>query len=434
DIDIDLSGRDNSNPDGVEYTYSIEAEDAAGNVNTTIKDQTLTVDTVAKLTASGNDYDDGALEITNRSDVNDQNYAGKTPTFSGQSDANATIKLVLTSSTSGVLNPEPITVEANASGDWSIDLALENVSLVEGADYEYTITVTDIAGNTTNAEGDELQLTGDFTVDSTTDLVDDSIKLDQASDTGLTDNDKQATLSDQKTSLNTPTIEGKAEVGSIVTVTIEGDSNSPYTLDPITNVDGYWSVTTKELASGTYNYTVSTVDRAGNTDSETSSFTIDSDAPAPVEVTKISEQLLGDLAFVDDHYITGEANPVFSGTAEKGARVYLEFNGQTYSADADNVTGVWSIPLPDVGDASLEQGIDRSVTLYVKDDAGNKSDETQIHYTLDQKTTLDINSVDMSDGSNSSDKGDMLTNFNGETHLVFTGTSGSAEQGATIEY
>ncbi|OLQ87886.1 hypothetical protein BIY21_16450, partial [Vibrio ponticus] len=409
--------------DGDYGKYTIIATDKAGNKTEIESSEALVIDTQASLT--------GGLETTNRTDVTDQNYTSdQTPVFSGTADEGSTVYITLFDDNRAKLNisPNPIEAVANLNPDnglaeWSVEVG----SQLTAGDYSYQITVKDLAGNTKDSDGNELVINSHFTVDPSTHLSDIGLATD--SDTGLEGDDDiaEASRSDQVTSDRTPTIVGKAEFGAKITLVIDGVSYST----EVENQDGSWSIEIDKnnLEDQEYTYNVTTVDKAGNTlESGDLQFTIDTSKPDSVSNLTIHGE-----AFDSDGNLTNQENPVFAGKAEPHSRVYIEVEGlDVFTANVDE-NGDWSVKVDDIGN-QLDSGIERDYTIKVVDSAGNASSAVEGKYTLDEKTTLDINSVDMSDGSNSSDKGDMLTNFNGETHLVFTGTSGSAEQGATIEY
>ena len=140
------------------------------------------------------------------------------------------------------------------------------------------MTATDAAGNTANA-------TGSIMLDTTTSVA--YTGLSTASDTfgvGTT-----GTASDDLTKDTLPIFKGTAEVGAAVTVTLTGpDAGHTVTVLPtVVSSDGTWSIqplTALANGDGTYSVAVSTVDEAGNTNSASGAFILDTTVPVAAPV------------------------------------------------------------------------------------------------------------------------------------------------------
>jgi hypothetical protein len=133
----------------------------------------------------------------------------------------------------------------------------------------------DRAGNT-----DRVRETGDFAVPDPP-----TIGLAAASDTGISSTDR-------KTNDDTPTLVGKAEPGSKVTVYHDLDGQDPTVLGTATADDaGDWSLTTGALEQGVYSAYATATDATGNVSPISAYLTITLDTSPPT-ITKAPTQSL----------------------------------------------------------------------------------------------------------------------------------------------
>ena len=180
------------------------------------------------------------------------------------------------------------------------------------------------------------------------------------------------TVEDSITNETTPTITGTSdEIGGTVTVTING---TEYT--GIVESDGSWSVdVTDGLPEGDYTVEGSITDEAGNTTTETGSFTVDTTSPG--------------LELDDDNIVTNDLTPEISGTTDadqEGNQVSVVitdegdnevFNGETIVDENGN----WNIELPE--GEELDDG-SYTVESEITDEAGNT---TIVESRLELNTT-----------------------------------------------
>ncbi|MFC3127508.1 Ig-like domain-containing protein [Pseudoroseomonas globiformis] len=136
------------------------------------------------------------------------------------------------------------TGSAGEDGSWSVTTA----ALALGQ-YNFTATATPVDG----VESDRslslvLDVQADVTPPDAPILV-----LDPGSDTGVPDNGR--------TSDNSPTVTGTAELGSIVTLY---DTDGTTILGTATAADGTWSITSSPLSGGAHSLTAIAADAAGN--------------------------------------------------------------------------------------------------------------------------------------------------------------------------
>jgi MYXO-CTERM domain-containing protein len=297
------------------HTVTAAAMDPAGNLSSSTS-RSFTVDSVAPaapvLTAPA------AFVST------------PTPTLSGTAEAGSTVAVTVDGS--------PVrTVTATASGTWSYTLTS---ALKEGT-HTATATATDAAGNTSLASA-----TRTFTVDMTAPVP--------------------PVLTAPAALVNTtrPLLSGTAEVGSTVTVTVDGSPVGTATA----NASGTWSLTPSfSLGQTTHTATATATDAAGNTSlsSAARTFTVDSVAPAvPVLMAPAT--------------LVTTPTPVISGTAEAGSTVTVRLDSEAPSTVTADVSGAWSFTPA----SPLAQGA-HTVTAAATDAAGNTSSSTARTFTVD---------------------------------------------------
>ncbi|SUG35349.1 large repetitive protein [Salmonella enterica subsp. arizonae] len=208
----------------------------------------------------------------------------------------------------------------------------------QGGYYTWSLTVTNSYGLETT-----------YTVRITRDSVPPRLTggLDNASDTGV--------QGDNITHNSTPTFSGSTEAGLKVTITLNGQN---YTVTA--NNAGKWSFTVPEtLRDGNYDYSISTVDKAGNlSPTITGTLTVDNSSVA----------LTGGLdTTADPNIANGWSNnndQTLKGTATPGATVIVTINGMTYTPIV-TADGNWTLALPDLSNNSY------SYTVTATNTAGN---------------------------------------------------------------
>jgi hypothetical protein len=292
------------------HNVLVTAIDAVGNTATVT--QTLTVDTTSP-----------ALTVVHVGVTNDL-----TPQITGTTEAGATIAVDIEG------NGAVFDVVLNGTA-WS---ATPTGNLEED-DYQFTVTSTDLAGNSRT-------LTANFTIDQTPPEV-------------TLDGGSPHTTADA-----TPIISGSAvgvEVGSKVTVELAGDSGSPIA-DLITEIDvgGVFEVTAATIANGDYTVTVTVTDDAGNTGDANQSLTVYAVAPA-VTYTE------GSVASTND------STPLISGTtnAVVGSAVAVTIGGQSLETTVQ-FDATWNVT------ATNLENDDYVVDVQVTDLDGNVGTASQV--------------------------------------------------------
>ena len=314
-----------------------------------------------------------------------------TPTFTGTSDANATVTLLDGATVIG-------TGKASAAGAWSIV-----ASKLSDGKHSIVANETDTLGHT-SANSAALSVTIDSVAPATPIAPD----LTAASDTGTSS-------TDNITSATTPTFTGTAEAGSTVTLLDGGTSVGTTTADATT---GVWTIKASALADGVHNITVTAADVAGNVSAASAALAVTIDSKAPAAPTAPDLTAASDDGVSNTDNQTSIVTPTFTGTAEDGSTVTLLDGGKSVgTATADATTGVWSIK-----SSALGLGV-HSITATATDLAGNVgAASTALAVTIVAGTTPTVPSTP--DLAVASDTGTSSTdNITKLATPTFTGTS-----------
>ncbi|MFT0137683.1 Ig-like domain-containing protein [Alcanivoracaceae bacterium MT1] len=348
------------------YNFTATATDAADNTSDPSTAFEVTVDTTAPAMPTVEPTD--GTELT------------------GTAEAGSTVAV----DTDGDGTPD-YTVEADADGNWSVT---PDAPLADGTDV--SVTASDPAGNTS----DPVTATVDATAPEAPTITEAQDDVDPGTD---------PILSGGSTNDTTPTLAGTAEAGSTVEVFQDGVSLGTVEAD----ADGNWSFTpATELGEGTYSFTATTTDPAGNTSDPSTAFEVTVDTTAPAAPT-----------------VEPTDGTILTGTAEAGSTVQVDTNGDgtpdyTVEADAD---GNWSV----APDAPLAHETEVSVTA--TDAAGNTSDPvtTIVDENLNDTTPPAAPTIaeavdDVAPGTDP-----ILTG--GSTNDTTPTLAGTAEAGSTVE-
>lgn len=170
-----------------------------------------------------------------------------TPTVSGTSEANATVKIYDTDG-STLLG----TTTADGSGKWSVTSSLLS-------DGNHTLKATQTNGSSqTSALSNGLTLSIDTVANAPTTLA-----VAAGSDSG--------TLGDGISNIGTPVITGKGEANA--TVKLYDTDGSTVRGTTTADGSGKWSITSSTLTEGSHTLTAKQTDKAGNVSSASSGFT-----------------------------------------------------------------------------------------------------------------------------------------------------------------
>jgi hypothetical protein len=318
------------------------------------------------------------------------------PTFTGMAEANSTV--TLRSDVSGVLG-----TQVAVGGVWTIT---SGVALPQGV-HNITATATDAAGNESAASTPLV-----VTIDTQT-ATPSVPNLIGTSDTGVSN-------TDNITFDNTPTFDGTAEAGALVTLT----SSIAGVLGSAIATGGVWSFTVPTaLADGVHNITAQALDLAGNTSAITAALSVTIDTIAPAVPSTPDLAAASDSGVLSTDNITAVQTPTFTGTAPAGVEVRL-FEGATLvGSGTATLAGAWSIATSSL--AGSAAGIQHSITARTRDVAGNESAASpSLTVTIDTSALAPVFTAITDDTGRSAT--DQVTR---DQNLLFSGTS---EPGATI--
>ncbi|WP_024913374.1 Ig-like domain-containing protein, partial [Chania multitudinisentens] len=255
-----------------------------------------------------------------------------------------------------------------ANGTWELT---PTGSLYDGLN-KLSVVETDSVGNTTKPNSSyDVNVSLTPGVPSITGIVDDT----GANNVNLSEG--------ALTKDSTPTLSGTSSVAEGNTITIYNGTTVVGTTTAGPN--GNWSFTpASKLNDGSYNFTVTATNSAGQVSEASNSWSITIDTTAPVTVT--------DLVITDDvgeiqgplHNgdVTDDAKPTFSGSAEAGSKITIYDAGvKVGEATADATTGKWSWTPKD----NMLDGV-YNFTTTVTDKVGNESaPSANVNITIDTK-------------------------------------------------
>ncbi|MGN7161776.1 Ig-like domain-containing protein, partial [Sphingomonas sp. SAFR-052] len=364
------------------HRIGVRATDIAGNASAT-RTATFTIDTAIEApTLTG---------LSARSDTgvkgDDISRVAKTG-LTGTAEAGATVTVFVDGVAMG-------TAKANSLGQWSF----ANPVLSDGLHDAY-VTAVDAAGNASLPSG-----TYSFTVDTLAPTLGATL-LSADSDSGV--------LGDGITNI-APVLEGVAEAGSTVTLTIDGVEAASIVADAVT---GAWSYTPTNLGEGRHSVSVRATDIAGNASATKKTYvTVDTVAAVPV-VAGLSAK--SDSGTIGDN-ITKSNRPALTGSAEAGATVTLYADDVAIGSTKAASNGVWSITLSE----PLSDGT-HAFSAAITDLAGNASERSSaVNVTVDTVASTAGQPV-LVETSDSGKVGDGITND-------YTPTlSGVAEAGNSV--
>ncbi|EPX59950.1 hypothetical protein D187_002694 [Cystobacter fuscus DSM 2262] len=168
-----------------------------------------------------------------------------------------------------------------------------------------------------------------------------------------------------------PTYSGRAEVGSTVTVFVDGNAVGSTKAD----ASGTWNFARPtELSEGNHSVRARARDAGGNdsTDSHTNTFMVDITPPAaPVVDTPADGSALKDT------------QPTYSGRAEVGSTVTVFVDGNAVGSTKADASGTWNFAQP----TELSEG-SHTVKALATDAGGNASGESYTNTFLVRDTVL----------------------------------------------
>jgi Mg-chelatase subunit ChlD len=337
-------------PDG-DHAFTTVVTDPAGNVGAPSTPVNVAIDTADVTVSIGTLVDDqGAI----KGDIAPNGVTDDVrPEIQGTGKAGSTITVY-----DGAM--ELGTTQVRRDGTWSFT---PEADLGEG-EHSITATATDKAGTVS-----EPTAPFDFSVDT---------QSPQAPTIGAAQDDVGAItgpLADGDTTDDpTPTLSGKAEPGSTVSVYDNGELLGTVSADK----DGGWSYTpTTPLPEGEHEFKVTATDRAGNVSDESDPITLITDYTAPdaskLAITGVEDDVGGVTGNVPAGATTDDNRPVISGTGTTGDTIIVMVKDSLGSRELGRTTidedGNWSLPVT----TPLTSG-DNEFTATEMDLAGNSTE------------------------------------------------------------
>ncbi|WP_177222696.1 Ig-like domain-containing protein [Chitinophaga sp. YR627] len=296
------------------YAITVTATDAAGNTSAQSPALNITIDATVPPVPAAPQLIDGKNGITNDA----------TPSIRGDAEPNSTVTVYVDGKAVG-------TTKADADGHYTYTI---EPALADGK-HNVTVTATDAVGNTS---GQSPALS--FVIDT------------QAPAAPTVTTDKTLTND------NTPTVTGKAEPNSTVTVYVDGKPAGTVTAD---NNGNYSYTITPALADGGHSVTATATDAAGNTSvpSATLNITVDTQAPAAPTVVLATPAVQG---------VVSTTRPTITGVAEANSTVTIYADGVAVGTATADANGDYTYTF----NPGLSEGL-HTITATATDAAGNTS-------------------------------------------------------------
>ena len=326
-----------------DHLFTARATDAAGNQGDPSSDFRIIVDTLVPNAPSIVTVTDnvGTIQPLTSGQLTNDN----TPTLAGVTEADSVVTIRDNGTVIG-------TTTSDENGNWSFTPA---PALGEGS-HSLTASVTDNAGNISPTTPPFVVVVDTLApaAPSITSVID-----DQPGNTALTNG--------QLTNDAQPTLNGKGEIGAIITIRDNGAEIGTTQVDE----SGNWSFTPDApLGQGQHNFTVVATDQAGNTGGVSSSFTIelDSIAPSIPVISSVQDNTAPTTGPISNGQISNESRPALSGTGEIGATITVLSDSQPIGTTIVGAGGSWSF----TPSAALGNG-QHTLTVTATDSAGNTS-------------------------------------------------------------
>ncbi len=296
------------------YAITATATDATGNTSAHSPALNITIDAAAPETPAAPQLIGG-----NNGIINDA-----TPSIKGDAEANSTVTVYVDGKPAG-------TTKADANGHYTYTF---DPDLTDGP-HNITVTATDATGNT-SGQSPALAIVVDT----------------QAPAVPTVTTDKSPTND------NTPTVTGKAEPNSTVTIIIDGKPAGTTTADG----NGNYSYTfNPALPDGNHNVTTTATDAAGNTSQQTPPLSLAVDTQAPAAPTVVLETPIS-------NGVITTTKPTISGAAEPNSTVTIYVDGVIAGTTTADANGHYTYTF----NPALSQGA-HSITATATDAAGNTS-------------------------------------------------------------
>ncbi|WP_375195977.1 Ig-like domain-containing protein [Sphingobium sp.] len=369
------------------HSFTVTARDGAGNVGAASAAYALTVDTSAPaapaIAAVTDDAGTRTGTLANGATTDDT-----LPLLTGTAEAGATVTLYDNGAVIG-------TATANGSGVWSFT---PGTPLAQG-DHSFTARATDAVGN-------QGTLSSPFVIRVDTSAPAAPVIAGITDDVGTL---QGPVANGGVTNDTVPLLRGTAEAGSTVTILANGSALGT----AIADASGNWSFSpASPLTEGSYSFTATAADAAGNASPASGAFaiTVDLTAPAAPVINVITDDVAPNTGTIANGGISNDSAPTLNGTAAAGATVLVYDNGALVGSAVANGTGAWSFtPSTALGNGA------HSFTAVAVDAAGNASGGSAAYGmtvdTLAPTATIAITSLTVDTGT----VGDWSTQDNSPT-------------------
>jgi hypothetical protein len=238
------------------------------------------------------------------------------------------------------------TGQANESTTWTFDNT--GTTLPDGT-YSFTATATDSMGNVS-------AMSFPYTVIVNTQAPAPPVISGISPDTGVS-------ASDGITNVKTPTVAGTALANSMVTISRNGQVVGT----SFTDSTGAWTYASTALADGTYSFTATDTNLAGDVSASSTPYLVTID-------TTVSPPIIGGVARGTDP-VSHTATLLVEGTASAGGTIVLYSKGAAIGTTVADTSGNWSYNYaPGVG---IVSGVS-SFAAIVTDVAGNVSGRSNV--------------------------------------------------------
>ncbi|HEY3591466.1 MAG TPA: Ig-like domain-containing protein, partial [Buttiauxella sp.] len=339
-----------------DHTFTVTAEDAAGNVTAPSSEFTINVDIAAPTTPVITTVQDDVGTIEGSLAPNAATDDTQ-PQVNGTGDPGSTITLYDGTTAVG-------SAQVGLDGKWSIT---PSQPLSEGP-HTLNAIATDAAGNASTAA------TYNLTVDTTPPAAPFILTAE-----GNVSGNPATLTSGGSTQSSAPTLTGSGEPGA--TINIYDNAGTTPIGTVIVPVGGTWTFT-PTLAEGSHTLTAVATDPAGNVGLPSAGFalTVDSTAPTAPGIPTVTDDQAPGLGAISNGSSTNDTTPTISGTGgTAGDTITILDNGTSIGTTTVRADGSWSFtPQTPI------TGADHAISVTESDQAGNKSPASgTVAFTLD---------------------------------------------------
>lgn len=339
------------------HTFTVVAEDAAGNVTSPSAGFTINVDITPPATPVINSVQDDIGTVKGELAQDDATDDTR-PQVSGTGDVGSTITLYDDKTPVGSMTIGP-------DGKWSIT---PTQPLSEGQ-HTLNAIATDAAGNASPAA------TYNLTVDTTAPNAPLILSVQ-----GEVANQSAPLVNGGSTQNGTPTLTGSGEPGATINIYDNGGATPIGTVT--VPAGGTWTFTPSPALSETsHTLTAVATDPAGNVGLPSAGFTliVDSTVPATPGIPVVTDDQAPVLGNISNGGSTNDTTPTISGTGSVGDTITIRDNGSDIGTTTVRADGSWSFtPQTPIS------GQNHSISVIESDAAGNKSQPSgSVAFTLD---------------------------------------------------